>query len=154
MVMLSIKENLFETLKNGKPDAFVNEWEPFPQVWEPITSYMIPVAPGTPAAKNPWGVLLDWGKDEPGAMPIVTDETKVCPDITEWQKYVKAPDLTAVPMDWTQARADQEKFRAEGKLSMAWIFTGLFESLHHLMGFEDTLVNLLTEPDSVPELLD
>ena len=29
--MLSLKENVIETLKHGKPDAFVNEWEPFPQ---------------------------------------------------------------------------------------------------------------------------
>ena len=32
--------------------------------------------------------------------------------------------------------------------------TGLFEQLHFLMGFEDTLLNFIMEPDSVHELLD
>ena len=151
--MLSFKENVYETLKNGKPDAFVNGWEPFPQVWEPITYYMLPVAPGQEHGINPWGVTQSWGENEPGAMPIVNDETKVCPDVTQWRKYCKAPDIENVPMDWTQAQADAEKIHAEGKFTMVWLFTGLFEQCHFLMGFEDTLVNLLTEPESMHELI-
>ena len=57
--MLSLKENVFETLKNGKPDSFVNGWEPFPQVWDPLFFYLCPVAPGSTAI-NPWGITLHW----------------------------------------------------------------------------------------------
>ena len=47
--MLSLKENVLETMKNGKPDAFVNEWEPFPMVRDPVSYYLFPVAPGREA---------------------------------------------------------------------------------------------------------
>lgn len=153
--MLSLKENVMETLKHGKPDAFVNEWEPFPQVWGPMTSYLLPLGPGGGRAINPWGVTLEWGEGEPGAMPIVNDETKVCPDVTRWREYVKIPDIRKAmdEADWTQAKADAEKFRAEGKFPMAWVFTGLFEQCHYLMGFEDTLMNLLLEPEAMHELI-
>lgn len=150
--MLSLKENVLETLKNGKPDAFVNEWEPFPQVWEPITTYMQPLQPGQTIV-NPWGVTIYWGEHEPGAMPIVNDQTKVCPDVTQWRKYCKAPDIENAVLDWTQAQSDTAKFRAEGKLPMVWIFTGLFEQCHFLMGFEDTLINLYEEPEAMHELI-
>ncbi len=150
--MLSLKENVIETLKHGKPDAFVNEWEPFPQVWDPVFFYMNPVAPGQEAL-NPLGVKLFWGEEEPGAMPIVTEATKVCPDVTKWRDYVKFPDLDAVGFDWTQAKADAEKVRAEGKFVMVWNVTGLFEQSHFLMGFEDTLCNLLEEPDAMHEII-
>lgn len=151
--MLSLKENVFETLKNGKPDAFVNEWEPFPQVWEPITYYMLPVQQGGPPAKDPWGTTLVWGNNEPGAMPLITNETKVCPDITKWEKYCKAPDIENAPMDWTQAQADAKKIREEGKFVMVWLFRGLFEQSHFLMGFEDTLMNFYDEPEAMKDLI-
>ncbi|NLV49668.1 MAG: uroporphyrinogen decarboxylase (URO-D) [Clostridiales bacterium] len=150
--MLSLKENVYETLKNGKPDAFVNEWEPFPQVWDPVFFFMNPVAPGQTAV-NPLGTTLYWGENEPGAMPIVNEKTKVCPDVTRWREYVKAPDLDAIPFDWTQVQADAEKIRAQDKFVMVWNVTGVFESLHFLMGFEDTLANLLEEPEAMHELI-
>lgn len=151
--MLSLKENFFETMKNGKPDAFVNEWEPFPQVWDPVFFHMYPVVPGGPAAKNPLGVTLYWGEGEPGSMPIVNDETKVVRDVTKWRDYVKFFDFRDLGLDWTQAKADAEKIRAEDKFVMVWTPNGLFECSHFLMGFEDTLCNLLEEPDAMHEII-
>ena len=152
--MLSLKENVFETLKNGKPDALVNEWEPFPQVWDPVFFDMNPAVPGGPSVKNPLGVTLFWGENEPGAMPIVTEETKVVRDVTKWRDYVQFFDYRRKELDWTQAKADAEKFRAEGKLVMIWNVTGLFEMSHFLMGFEDTLMNLLEEPEAMHDLIE
>jgi hypothetical protein len=151
--MLSLKENVFETLKNGKPDAFVNEWEPFPQVWDPVFFYMYPIVPGGPPAKNPLGVLLSWEEGEPGSMPIINDETKVIRDITKWRDYVSFFDFHDIGLDWTQAKADAEKFRAEDKFVMIWSPNGIFEMSHFLMGFEDTLVNLLEEPEAMHDLI-
>jgi len=152
--MLSLKENVYETLKNGKPDAFVNEWEAFPQVWDPLFFYLFNAVKGGPPVKNPWGVTNYWGEREPGIMPIVTDETKVCPDVTEWRKYVKAPDIGNMKFDWTQAKADADRFKSEGKFAMVWVPTGIFEQLHFLMGFEDTLVNFLEEPEAMHDLIE
>ncbi len=150
--MLSLKENVYETLKHGKPDAFVNSWEPFRQAWDPIFSYMFPVTPGQTGV-NPWGTVLYWGEEEPGIMPMVDDQNKVCPDVTRWREYCKAPDLDNAPLDWTQAKADAEKIRADGKFVMVWSCTGLFETCHYLMGFEDTLCNFLEEPEAMHELI-
>lgn len=150
--MLSLKENVVETLKNGNPDSFVNGWEPFPQVWDPVFFYMCPVSPGHTAV-NPWGTTLHWGVNEPGVMPIINEENKVCPDITEWQKYCKAPDIENIPFDWSQAKGAADKVRAENKFVMSWNVTGVFESLHFLMGFEDTLCNFLIQPDAMHDLI-
>jgi hypothetical protein len=111
-----------------------------------------PRGPG-PDRHKPLGVKLFWGENEPGAMPIVNEETKVVRDVTKWRDYVTFPDLTKIPLDWTQAKADAEKVRAEGKFVMVWKVTGLFESSHFLMGFEDTLCNLLEEPEAMHDLI-
>ncbi|MCL2200396.1 MAG: uroporphyrinogen decarboxylase (URO-D) [Oscillospiraceae bacterium] len=151
--MLSLKENFFETYKNGKPDAFVPEWKPFPQVWDPIFFHMNPVTPGGPPVKNPLGITLYWGENEPGAMPIINDETKVVKDVTKWRDYVKFFDYRDIDLDWTQAKADAEKIREEGKFVMVWNVTGLYEMSHFLMGFEDTLINLFEEPEAMHDLI-
>jgi hypothetical protein len=151
--MLSLKENFFETYKNGKPDAFVNEWEVFPQAWDPVFFHMYPVFPGGPPNKNPLGITLYWGEHEPGAMPIVNDETKVVKDVTKWRDYVKFFDFRDLNLDWTQVKADAEKIRSEDKFVMVWNVTGLFEMSHFLMGFEDTLTNLLEEPEAMHDLI-
>ena len=152
--MLSLKENFFETYKHGKPDAFVNEWEVFPQVWDPIFSYMYPIIPMSgQTVKNPLGVTIYWGEHEPGAMPIVTEETKVVRDVTKWRDYVEFFDFRDRGLDWTQAKADAEKVRADDKFVMVWNVTGLFEMSHFLMGFEDTLCNLLEEPEAMHDII-
>ena len=152
--MLSLKENFFETMKKGKPDAFVNEWEVFPQVWDPVFSSMYPLAPMSgQTVKNPLGVTIYWGEHEPGAMPIVNDATKVVRDVTKWRDYVQFFDFRDKGLDWTQAKADAEKIRADGKFVMIWNVTGLFEMSHFLMGFEDTLCNLIEEPEAMHDLI-
>ena len=152
--MLPLKENFFETLKNGKPDAFVNQWEVFPQVWDPVFFHMYPIVPHSGrTVKNPLGITLYWGENEPGAMPIVTEETKVVKDVTKWRDYVEFFDFRDKGLDWTQAKADAEKVRAEGKFVMVWNVTGLFEMSHFLMGFEDTLMNLIEETEAMHDLI-
>lgn len=150
---MNLKENVFETLKNGKPKAFINEWEPFPLILDPILRKVYTATPGKTVV-DPWGVTMFWGKNEPGPMPVINGETKVCPDITEWRKYVKAPDIENSEFDWTDTIKEAKKIREDGKLVMLWMPTGLFEECHFLMGFEDTLVNLLTEPDDMHDLIE
>ena len=153
--MLSLKENFFETYRNGKPDAFVTQWEVFPQVWDPIFYYMYPIVPQSgQTVINPLGVSIYWGPGEPGAMPIVNEKTKVIKDVTKWRDYVEFFDFRDKGLDWTQAKADADKIRAEGKFVMCWNVTGLFEMTHFLMGFEDTFINLLEEPEAMHDLID
>ena len=150
---MDLRENVIETLKNGNPKAFVNEWEPFRMVIDPIFQKVLTAIPGK-TVKDPWGVTIFWGENEPGAMPMINDETKVCPDITEWRKYVKAPDIENFEYDWNTVKEEARKIREDGKYVMALMATGLFEQCHYLMGFEDTLVNLLMEPEDMHELIE
>lgn len=150
---MDIKNNFLETLRRGKPERFVNEWEPFGAVFDPLMGTQLTAIPGQ-SVLDPWGVTIYWGESEPGAMPIVNEETKVCKDITEWKKYVKAPDSINASLDWTQANNQAAEIHKQGKLTMSLMATGLFEQSHYLMGFEDALVNLLIEPDASHELLD
>lgn len=150
---MDLRENVLKTIKNDKPEAFVNEWEPFRQVFDPILGKIFNAIPGK-QIKDYWGVTVFWGENEPGPMPIINEETKVCPDITEWKKYVKAPDIANYEYDWEPVKEEARKIHEEGKYVMALMATGLFEQCHYLMGFEDTLVNLLMEPESMHELIE
>ena len=95
-----------------------------------------------------------WGEDEPGVMPIINEDTKVLKDITEWREYVHAPNLAEMDLDWSAAREQASQIRDQGRLAMSLMATGLFEQSHYLMGFEDTLMNLLMEPEDMHDFLD
>ena len=56
------------------------------------------------------------------------------------------------PSLWTEFKKKHDEIKASGALSMAFMPTGVFERLHFLMGFEDTLMNFLLEPDDMMEL--
>lgn len=151
--MMDAEQNFLETLKWGKPEALVNEWEPFGSVFDPLMGMTLIAKPGE-SIVDPWGTTIYWGLGEPGPMPMVTEENKAIKDITEWKRDIKSPDILGADLDWTMAREMQQQVRDSGKLSMSLMATGLFEQSHYLMGFEDTLMNFLLEPEAMHELLD
>ena len=153
--MLTSRENFLELLNRGKPDRLVNQYDPFEFVLfeDPVLlAYEFNRIPGQDI-KDGWGTVIRWKAGEHAGMPWITEESKVCPDITEWKKYVKAPDLT-VSFDWARAKEAVSKIDRKAKLVTAAMVTGLFERSHFLMGFEDTLMNYKLEPEAMHELLD
>lgn len=150
---MNARDNFLETLHGGKPERFVNEWEPFEMIFDPLMALTLTAQPGK-SIIDPWGTTIYWGEGEPGPMPIVNDTNKACPDVTEWKETVKAPDLITPEKDWSMAQAMVEAAHAKEKLATSLMATGLFEQCHYLMGFEDTLMNLLLEPEAMHELLD
>ena len=97
--------------------------------------------------------VSEWG-DQPAAIPIVTPENQVIRNIEEWERYVKAPDLRAnCSRGWETARKNKAEI-PEGYLSMTVMGTGIFEQLHMLMTFEDTLMNLLLYPEEMHGLIE
>ena len=44
--MLNARDNFLETLHHGKPDAVVNEWEPFGFVFDPLMGVTLVAQPG------------------------------------------------------------------------------------------------------------
>jgi hypothetical protein len=152
--MKTPKENFLALINGEKTDAFVNSWEPFGFVFDPLMASTLVAKPGVEVV-DPWGVTVfmeDGGTN--GVMPIVTPEKKVCTDITCWRDQVHAPDLEALDLDWTAAKEQAEAIRAQGKLVTSLMATGLFEQSHYLMGFEDTLVNVLMEPEDMADLVE
>ena len=61
-------------------------------------------------------------------MPIVRDDNKAIPDITEWKKYIKSPDIKQ-KLDWTAAKEQAEAIHKENKLTVSLMATGLFEQV-------------------------
>ena len=155
--MLTPKQNLLETLKkDGKPECLCNSLTMFRTI------------PGDPCFKllrgnrvrgtnsyDQWGTYIMFPEDAPAAVPYVTEENQVIKDITEWKKYVKVPDLAGKCAEgWEEALEAKSKIDQDKYLTMVVMGTGIFEQLHMLMTFEDTLVNFLLEPEAMHELID
>jgi hypothetical protein len=154
--MLTPKENLLETLKKGNPQCLCNSFT------------MLRPIPGDPVFKlirgnrirgtesyDQWGTLIKFPEDAPAAIPFVTPENQVIKDITCWKDYVKVPDLLGKCQDGWEAAIEAEKAIDHDRyLTMVVMGTGIFEQLHMLMTFEDTLINMLAEPEAMQELID
>ena len=155
--MLTPKENLLETLiPDGKPECLCNSFTAFRGI------------PGDPCFKlirgnrvrgtnsyDAWGTYIMFPEDAPAAVPMVTAENQVIKDICDWKDYVKVPDLRGKCTDgWEEAIAARDGIDRERYLSMTVMGTGIFEQLHMLMTFEDTLMNFLLEPEAMHDLID
>ena len=155
--MLTPKENFLETLKkDGKPDRLVNQYQPFvPIMNDPLQKFTRGNRVRGKTSVDRWGTEILFPEDAPGPMPHVTEANKVCPDVTRWQESVKVPDLIANCSDgWEDALSAASQVDRSEKLVLGFMGTGIFEQSHFLMGFEDALMNLLLEPESMQELVD
>jgi uroporphyrinogen-III decarboxylase len=157
--MLTQRKNLMETLKkDGKPDRIISQYEPFAvNMSDPVQNFTRGNRARGRTTKDRWGTEITWPEDQPGAMPHITNENKVLPDITNWREYVKVPDLVgncSDPALWEPVLAQVGRINRDEKLITGFMGTGVFEQLHYLMGFEDTLVNMLIEPEYMQELIE
>lgn len=154
------KKNLLESLKfaDGNPACLNNSFT------------MLKGIAGDPCFKlirgnrirgtysyDAWGTYIRFEETDPAAVPIVTEENQVIQDIEEWEKYVKVPDLIGKCSEgWETAIANKAAIDQDKYLTMVVMGTGIFEQLHMLMTFEDTLMNLIDEEveDKMKELID
>ena len=155
--MATPKELFLELLKpNASPQRLLVQYEALEMVLsDPIGRYLSGDGARQPIRKNRWGVTIIQPDDAPGAMPLINEQTKVCPDVTRWREFVHAPDLAANCMQGWEDCAAQARIRAaDERLVTAFMGTGIFEQCHFLMGFEDTLTNLYEHPDEMHALID
>ncbi|OIQ54820.1 methylcobalamin:coenzyme M methyltransferase [Moorella thermoacetica] len=75
-------------------------------------------------------------------------------DITEWQKYVKAPVIPTADEAWAAAVAHANAVDRNEEFVTVFVAPGVFEMCHHLMGMEDALMALYEEPGHMHELID
>lgn len=155
--MMTEKENLLEFLKkDGKPERLVNGYDAFRIIGgDPVGKFVRGNRIKGTDSYDRWGCFISWPEDQLRAIPIVTPENQVIQDIEEWQKYVKVPDLRANCSEgWETALENKKRIQEEGYLATTIMGTGVFEELHMLMTFEDTLCNFLMYPDEMHELID
>ncbi len=152
--MMTAKENFFRTLAGDSPERLVNGWEPFAMIAnDPLRIRLRASRKRGEETVDVWGTHFIWQMDQPGAAPHITPENKVIKDITRWQCDLKVPDYLREPADWSAALEAAAQARHEDKLVTALMTGGIFEQAHFLMGIEDTLCNLLLEPEHMAELL-
>jgi uroporphyrinogen decarboxylase len=95
---------------------------------------------------------VEWVYDEAGGGIIPDPGRKpVMDDITKWESQVKFPDLDAWNWENCVKEDHLEEIDREKVLLNVWSAEGLFERLHALMGFEEALVAIATEPEATGE---
>jgi hypothetical protein len=150
---MNSKEQFLSVLHGDTPQGWMgyafHAFPPgFPVIWDPVT--MLDAA-NSGTYVDLWGATWRHDENDPGAIPIVTQENKVIKDLTHWRDYVKFPDLSA--LDWTGADAQLSAIDRETTFVMIPSFYGPFERLHALMPFDELLVAMYDEPELVYEIL-
>lgn len=156
--MLNKRENFLETLKkDGKPDRLIKQFEGTAFLpGDPVNTYVRGTRyPGMEPIQDLWGTTILWPEGSIGAMPHVTEENKTVKDVTCWRDFTKVPDLIAncsAEELWAPYLERASKIDRSENMLMMFSPTGVFERMHFLMGFEDTFINIMTEPEAMEDL--
>jgi hypothetical protein len=151
------KEQFLSVLNNEQPMKWMGYgFEAFPQIMfhcviDPISIWDILQFSGEAAIDN-WGGTLRFLPGDPGIIPIVNKNNQVIKDITKWKDYVKFPKIPK--LDWSDAKRTIDGIDRDTTLIMVPTFRGLFERTHCLMVFEDALMNMYGEPESMYEFFE
>jgi len=153
--MLSKRENFLETVRGGKPDRLVKQYEAIAMLpGDPVCFYVRGNRyPGMEPTYDKWGTRILWPAGEAGATP--DPAFKVLEDIEEWEDVIKIPDLIAnCSAEELWAPYIERMMSVDRCEQMTTVFapTGVFERLHFLMGFEDMLCNFMLEPELMKDL--
>ena len=155
--MATPREIFLEFLKpDGHPSRQLVQYEALQMVLDdPVNAYLRAGRTRGRTSKDRWGTIFLFPADAPGAMPHITEDNKVCPDVTRWQEYVHAPDLLANCREgWEQCRARAREKAGSERIVSGFMGAGIFEQCHYLMGFEDTLTALYEHPEEMHQLID
>jgi uroporphyrinogen-III decarboxylase len=140
-----------ETIKGGKPDRFVNQYEFMNLIMEAPLGTM--AGPGQ-TIKNEWGITFSWPEGQLGGFPVHDEKHLVLKDITNWRKYVKAPTVQTSNEAWAAAIEHADSVDRNEEFVTGFVAPGLFEMTHHLMSMEEALIALYEEPEKMHELID
>lgn len=144
------RENAMAIFNHEQPDYYFDFMNSMQIVPDPVLMQDVVPQDGK-LHQDSWGTWFVYRPEEPGEQPVVNDENAVIKDIEKWEDQVKVPDLDH--LDWSMGQ--QIKSTVDRKEKFVGIFCpgGLFERSHHLMGFENTLINFMEYPDEMAALL-
>jgi len=153
--MLTVKQNLLETINGGNPDRFVNQFEFMKMISvDPIRkNNPRPTKPGD-IGVNAWGITYIYKEGTPGPFPLHDDEHVVIKDITKWRDVVKAPQIIFPAEDWQDAINERNSIDCNEYFATIQVSPGLFEQCHYLMNITSCLTNLFAEPEEMHALVD
>lgn len=155
--MLTKKQNLLETIHNGQPDRFVNQYEYINLIFDPIQILSGGNIPPGGSGISGWGVHIIWPEGEPGPFPLHGPQYDVITDITNWRDTVEpnTPDPQSIPdADWEGTYKLLSKIDRNDCFVSPFSANGIFEKLHYFMGMENTMINMYEEPEATHDLID
>lgn len=144
--MMTPKQNFLETVKWGKPEYLCTDLDGLQLMLDPLTGQY------DDQMKDEWGCQWGYGNREYNPFPCILPDCQVITDIERWKEQVRIPSPADV--DYTLVREEAEKIDRDRYLVGMSCSCGLFERTHALMGFEDSLIAMLTEREAYEELLD
>ena len=151
--MMSVKENYLRALRHEKTDRIPMETE------ETIYCGFGSFAAASEMETGPFGGGLDWfgvewvAPESGGGNPLPAPGKFLLEDICDWREVVKFPDVDAY--HWAEdAAANFEGFDREKMVVLYGDGNGCFDRLNVLMGFENALIALVTEPEECAAFFD
>lgn len=153
IMMLTAKENLREVIRGGNPDRFVNQYEALQFLFHPFVAHNPAPAKGEENVVNAWGVTNSFPADTPGAFPVHTPDKIVVKDIEDWKEYVHAPALEFSQEEWDMFQAQYEAVDKTKSFTTAFVAPGLFEQTHYLCEISQALMNYITNPDEMHDMI-
>lgn len=152
--MLTARENFMETIRGGKPDRYVNQFEALALQWYTPQEIRHPDAEcGKGPARNAWGVYFEWPEGTPGEFPLHDPEHILIKDIRHWRDYVKMPETHFPDNEWSQLIEETKKIDRSQQFVTAVLWPGIFENCHHFMGMQECMINLYEEPEIMHEII-
>ncbi|MDK9708211.1 MAG: hypothetical protein OEL83_14300 [Desulforhopalus sp.] len=149
--MLTRRQNLLETIRGGKPDRFVNQYEFLDIILEaPLRTR--PQRGQT--ITNEWGITISWPEDQLGPFPVHDEAHIAMKDITKWRETIKCPTVDFSDERWAPAVKHAASVDRDDKYVTVFFASGTFEMTHFLMGMEDAMMNLYEEPEHMHDLID
>jgi len=146
------KEAVYALLRGEKIDTVINGWEPFQMIFDDVVLHCNPG--GAERYVDCWGVTFIQDPEQPGGMPSEEPGLLACDDITEWKEQLQIPDVLGWDLNFDGAFGQLAAAKANDKISLSFLPCGVFEEAHHILGFEEALIDFLAEPDDMHELVD
>jgi len=149
--LLTKRQNLMETIKGGKPDRFVNQYEFMNIIMEAPMGVQFNYGQ---IWKDHWGITWNWPEGQLGMFPVHDAEHKVLKDIANWKQYVTIPKVETSDEAWGPAIAHANSVDRNKEFVTGFVAPGIFEMTHHLMSMEDALMALYEEPEAMHEFIE
>jgi hypothetical protein len=151
--MLTARKNMLETIRGGKPERFVNQYEALILLFHPFFMHSPSPQKGQENVVNAWGITNSFPANVPGGFPVHTPEKIVVKDIEHWRDYVHAPSLDFPQEEWDLFKAQYDAVDGTQAYKATFIAPGLFEQTHHLCSITNALMYYMTNPDEMHDLI-